>query len=43
MKKQMKQLGNMSEADLASGRMPKMNPQGTQKKGKGKGRGNFHI
>ena len=44
MKKQMKQLGSMSEADLASGRMPRMNPsQSSQKKGKGKGRGNFHI
>ncbi len=43
MKKQMKQLSGMSEEDLASGRMPKMNPQVSQKKGKGKGRGNFRI
>ena len=43
MKRQMKQLGNMSEADIAAGRMPKMNPQVSKNKGKGKGRGNFRI
>ncbi|MBO4667998.1 MAG: signal recognition particle protein [Bacilli bacterium] len=43
MKKQMKQLGNMSESDIASGKMPRVSPQGKQKKGKGKGRGNFKF
>ena len=44
MKKQMKQLGNMSEDDIKSGKMPRMNqPAPSQKKGKGKGRGNFRI
>lgn len=44
MKKQMKQLSGLSEEDLASGKMPKMaQPQQNYRKGKGKGRGNFHI
>ena len=43
MKRQMKQLGSMSEDDLKAGRMPRMNPAPSQKKGKGKGRGNFRI